>query len=157
MISAFDLRERHLAHRLSILHEFIDNRQNATRAGFNCYIDAAMITCRSLFGLLGLEIESRRERDTANPTDSGSIFKFDRFTKIRETIDQKVCIRPISTDDVRNWTDEWKTKVRRVLVAANKCVAHFDVDLEHSANADLVSEVAAFLCNEMTNRITYSD
>ena len=152
MHTAKDIRDRHLPHRTSILREYISHRQDISRDGFNCYIDAALITCRSLWGLLGVGVKSHDERDLGDPKKS--YFWFKGFQKIRNNIAAEVRIQPVTEAELDAFPERDDIKI--VLVAANKCVAHFDEELDHAATEDRVDRVANRLLHELLTRITYS-
>jgi hypothetical protein len=152
MHTAKDIRDRHLPHRMSILREYISHRKEASRDGFNCYMDAALITCRSLWGLLGIEVKSRDEHDLGDP--KRSFFWFKGFQKIRRNIASEVLIRRVTETELDAFPERDDIKI--VLVAANKCVAHFDENLDHAATEGRVDTVVKRLLNELQTRITYS-
>ena len=141
MISLERFRDAHLAHRRSILEEFIANRHSVSRDGFNCYIDSALITCRALCGLLGFEVDSRSVSDMADPTQP--TIKFNKFAAIRANLDSRIAINNVKDEKELKQIPNWE-QIIVSLNAANKCVAHFDElsDLEHRADLDTV-EMAA--------------
>src|SRR5262245_10642724 len=94
MHSPDDMRA-HLEHRSSILDAFVSERKRASRAGFNCYFDAAVITCRSLWGLLGITMSSYSETDLKNPT--ATKLSFSKFADIRKNIAPQVQITPFTS------------------------------------------------------------
>ena len=142
-----------MPHRISILREYIDNHENTSRGGFNCYIDATLITIRSLCGLLGFEADSRKVIDMADPNQS--IIKFAKFAKIRANLDPSIIIINIKNKNELESIPEWQ-EIIVALNAANKCVAHFDEfsDLEHEATPDIVAKVAKAIIREVSARIT---
>lgn len=152
MIASQRFRDAHIPHRVSILEEFIANRTKTSRNGFNCYIDATLITIRSLCGLLGFEIDSRRITDMGNPAEPA--VKFARFAKIRSNIDSSVTITPIASETELHQIPEWK-EIIISLNAANKCVAHFDEysDLEHRATPAIVEAAARAVLRELKTRV----
>lgn len=147
--------KRHLEHRLSILHEFITGRTTVSRNGINCYFDATLITCRSLFALLGLTTNSHDETDLKNPTKTKLSFSgSESFKKIRDSISPLVVIKPFSS--VGDLELPEKSQIIKVLVAANMCVAHFEKYLDHDVHESDLEIVAARLLLEISNRIQMS-
>ena len=139
-----------MSHRKSILEEYIDNRQNPTRLGFNCYIDSALITCRSLCGLLGFEVVSHNVTDMGDASQPK--VKFDKFKVIRKNLDAGIIINNIKTKEELMRVADWE-KIIICLNAANKCVAHFDEDLEHEATPEIVAIAAKAVLREVESRI----
>ena len=142
--------KRHLEHRTSILREFINGRKTVSRDGFNCYMDAALITCRSLWALLGVEANSRGETDLQNPT--GTTLRFDRFVDIRQHIDPSVMIAPFKSESQLDALPE-KQQIIKVLAAANKCVAHFHDLLDHGVREEDLEAVSRRVLDELSTRI----
>ncbi len=152
MITLERFRDAHLPHRISILEEFIANRHKTSRAGFNCYIDSTLITCRALCGLLGFEINSKSVSDMGDPTQPTVSFK--RFEDIRNNLDSRITINNVKNEKELQQIPNWK-EIIVSLNAANKCVAHFDEfsDLEHRADPDTVAIAATAVLREMNSRI----
>jgi hypothetical protein len=145
--------KRHLEHRTSILQEFITGRKAVSRNGFNCYFDATLITCRSLFALLGLTTNSRSETDLKNPTQTKLYFSdSSSFREIRDSISPLVVIRPFSSQADLDALSE-KSQIIKVLVAANMCVAHFEKHLDHAVHESELEVVAKRLLHEISDRI----
>jgi hypothetical protein len=149
MHSASDMI-RHLSHRKSILAEFVGNRKNVSRCGYNCYFDSTLITCRSLWALLGISSNSRGETDLANATDT--TLSFSGFAEIRKNIAPEVMIAEFKTNQDVDVLPE-KPQLMKVLAAANKCVAHFDNMLDHGVNDADLEMVAKRLLIELDARI----
>ena len=141
---------RHLEHRISILEEFITGRKSVSRSGFNCYFDATLITCRSLFALLGVTTTSFDETDLKNPR--ATRVSFSRFSDVRASISPLVVIRPFSSEADLDALPE-KSQIIKVLVAANMCVAHFEAYLDHGVNEDELEAVVRRLLHEVSTRI----
>jgi len=157
MHSPDDLK-RHLDHRTSILREFISGRGNVSGAGFNCYMDAALITCRSLWALLGIEANSHSETDLPNATNTKLKFSSDKDSKwnkeIRKHIAASVVITPFVSQAELTALPE-RNQIRKVLAAANKCVAHFANILDHGVLPEDLEAVARRLLEEIPKRILY--
>ncbi len=149
MHSAADMTS-HLEHRTSILREFVTNRRNVSRAGFNCYFDATLITCRSLWALLGVASNSYKETDLH--TAAGTKLSFSGFTEIRKNIAPEVTITEFKSEHELDALPE-KREIVKVLAAANKCVAHFADILHHGVNEDELERVAKRLLLELSDRI----
>ena len=152
MITLERFRDAHLRHRISILEEFITNQHKTSRAGFNCYIDSTLITCRALCGLLGFEINSKLVSDMGDPTQPTVSFK--RFKDIRSNLDSRITINNVKNEKELQQIPNWK-EIIVSLNAANKCVAHFDEfsDLEHKADPDTVAIAARAVLREMNSRV----
>ncbi len=48
----------------------MNGRSLVSRPGFNCYMDATLITCRTLWALIGVFVLSFEETDLQNPAGS---------------------------------------------------------------------------------------
>lgn len=141
----------HLEHRCSILDAYINERGRVSRNGYNCYIDATQITCRSLWALLGVTSSSYDETDLVNPTVIK--LKFTRFTEIRKHIDPSVIIREFKNDHELKALDEYDDLLR-VLAGADKCVAHFTGTLTHGVSDMVLERVARRTLSEIKDRIS---
>lgn len=151
MHSADDMKS-HLAHRTSILREFVDNRRSVSRAGFNCYFDATLITCRSLWALLGVSSQSRNETDLKSAV--GTTLSFTGFAEIRKNIAPEVGITEFKSELELDALPE-KREIVKVLAAANKCVAHFADILHHGVDENELERVAKRLLDELNKRIKF--
>ena len=152
MISLERFRDAHLPHRRSILEEFIANRHKAPRDAFNCYIDSALITCRSLCGLLGFEVYSKSVTDMGDPTQPQ--VKFKKFAAIRANVDSRVVINNVKDEKELKQIANWE-EIILSLNAANRCIAHFDEisDLEHRADPATVETAAKAILRELDLRV----
>jgi hypothetical protein len=140
----------HLEHRSSILSAFISERKQVSRAGFNCYFDATVITCRSLWGLLGITMSSRKETDLKKPTATN--LSFSEFANIRKNISPLVQVTPFSSTAEFEALPE-KDAIFKVLAAANKCVAHFEDLLHHGVDENELELVAKRTLHELSQRV----
>ncbi|MDO8540582.1 MAG: hypothetical protein Q7S40_09130 [Opitutaceae bacterium] len=159
MHSASDMRS-HLEHRKSILHEFVTNRRSVSRNGANCYFDATLITCRSLWALLGVSSNSRSETDLKTAVGTKLSFadlaarsaRDCPWLEIRANIAPEVVIEPFRSEAELDTLPE-KKEIVKVLAAANKCVAHFADILHHGVDEYELESVARRLLDEITRRI----
>jgi hypothetical protein len=148
-----DEMRQHLEHRESILREFVDNRNsaNVSRDGFNCYIDAAMITCRTMWGVLGVSLNTHNEMSLVSPISIPQL-PWKSYHKIRNQIDQSVRIDEFKSLPELQALPEYDLIVK-VLATANKCVAHFEDMLFHDLKADELEPVAKRLLMELETRV----
>jgi len=149
MHSPTDMKS-HLEHRTSILSAFISERKKVSRDGFNCYFDATVITCRSLWALLGITMSSHCETDLKKPT--ATKLSFSNFANIRKNISPLVQITPFSSDAEFDALPE-RDAIIKVLAAANKCVAHFEDLLDHGVHEDELEMVAKRVLCELSHRV----
>jgi hypothetical protein len=152
MITLERFRDAHLPHRISILEEFIANRNRTTRAGFNCYIDSTLITCRALCGLLGFETNSKSVSDMGDPKQPKVNFR--KFADIRKNLDSRITINNVKDETELRQILNWE-QIIVSLNAANKCVAHFDEysDLEHKGDPHTVEIAAKAVLREINRRV----
>ena len=135
-----------------MLEEVVANRYTTTRSGFNCYINSALITRRSLCGLVGFEIDSRKVSDMADPPQPK--IKFERFAAIRANLDLRIEINDVKDEKQLKEIANWEQIVVS-LNAANRCVAHFDelADPEHRADPETVQIAAKVILRELRSRV----
>ena len=108
--------------------------------------DGALVTVRSVFGVLGVSVNSKMESDMLNPIRNPVFCVM--------SIDPKwmVDIRYITKTEFESWPD--KIDILRCLTAANKCVAHFEPDmLDHSVDETVLDRVIERLLFEIDTRI----
>jgi hypothetical protein len=154
--TADELLGSHLAHRLSILHAYREraklehNVEEAVyRNAYNALLDAAMVTCRSLWELIGVTVPSQPEKNPANPTVGPQFKSWARY--IAPSLPVGIEVLPF--DKVQFDALPERKSVIMVLVAANKCVAHLDQYPNHGVgSAEMESAIEATL-REVPKRI----
>jgi hypothetical protein len=119
------------------------------RPVYNALLDASMVTCRSLWELLGVTVPSLSEKNPASPTVAAEFSSWIKYIKPK--------LPPgieIWKFDERQFNDlPEKKEIVLVLVAANKCVAHLDAYADHGVgDAQMDSAIEATL-REVGNRI----
>ena len=154
--TADELLGSHLGHRLSILHAYRNRAKLEERVEFaiyrnayNALLDASMVTCRSLWELIGVTVPSQPEKNPANPA-VGPQFRL-WAKNIKPILPPGIEILPF--DEAQFNALPEKKSVILVLVAANKCVAHLDQYPNHGVgDAEMESAIDATL-REIPKRI----
>jgi len=119
------------------------------RNAYNSLLDAAMVTCRSLWELLGVTVPSLPEKDTGSPTVSPEFKSWKKYIEPKLPSGVEVLAFDQSAFDA---VPE-KSAVVLVLVAANKCVAHLDAYPNHGVgDAQMEAAITATL-REVSKRI----
>jgi hypothetical protein len=107
-------------------------------------MDGAIVTCRSIWAILGVEVNSRNKPDPSSlpldpcrsPLPSGvQVKRFDfreRYSLNKSSIGREIV---------------------KVLVAGNKCVAHLDKDADHEVDKDILDRVIDRTVTEIKARI----
>lgn len=139
-------RDAHLPHRLGVIRAF-RNRTGAEPHDVYCGLkDGALITCRVLWAILGVTIDSRRETAPDSPT---VVPDFNSFPRL-----------PVGVS-VRTFTKaEFMTlpcarQIIFALVAANKCVAHIDEYPDHGVNDAILDATIDATVSEIHGRISF--
>lgn len=154
--TAEELLGSHLGHRQSILHAFRDRAKlehsvdfAVYRNAYNALLDASMVTCRSLWELIGVTISSTAEKNPGNPA---VVPQFKSWAKYIQPI-LPPGIEVIPFDQAQFDTLPERKEVILVLVAANKCVAHLDAYPNHGVgSAEMEAAIEATL-REIPKRI----
>lgn len=140
----------HLEHRIGILEAFCKKHAAVTAAfgqdAFCAMFDGALVTCRSLWALLGIMLNSRDEVTPATPTADCKTNPSNPERPVEIVVDR------ISKADFDATYP--RTSPRYVcLVAANKCVAHLDEHPNHGATASLLVDAISVTLPELEKRI----
>jgi hypothetical protein len=136
---------RHLPHRLGVLHGF-KMRAGAEPHEIHCAMkDGALITCRVLWSLLGVRVDSTDERLPSQPS---VVPHFAAFSNLPAGI---TVSRITSETDFASLPSP--EEIILVLVAANKCVAHLDAYPEHGVTADILDRVIDVTLAEIKARV----
>lgn len=108
-----------------------------------------MVTCRSLWELIGVTVPSRKEVNPANPAVE---VKFDFWKeRIRPILPDGIVITPFNGAEFDALPE--KTALILVLVAANKCVAHLDRFPDHGVGDAELEPVVGVTLREIAKRI----
>jgi hypothetical protein len=142
-----DLLERHLPHRLSVLRGFLDcPRDERAWNIYNAAKDGAMVTCRSLWHLMGVASASRDEKAPHAPlvpldaTDYPTSKSIGGVAVPQFTLSEVKAL-PLHDD------------LRLVLIAGNKCVAHLDEYPDHGVDHDVLTRVIGLTIGELKKRV----
>jgi hypothetical protein len=106
--------------------------------------DGAMVTCRVLWSLLGVVIDSRRGSEPHAPTVTP---EFKPFPKLPAGI----TVRTFSSPEFQALP--CTTDITKVLVAANKCVAHIDQYPDHGVSEEMLDRVIDVTISEIQARV----
>jgi hypothetical protein len=148
--TAQEFRDSHLPHRLAVLRGF-RNRSGSDGDAHRAMKDGAMITCRVLWSLLGVKIDSRDETAPASPKVAPSFVPFDQQGKAK--LPPGVTISPFTSESFDNLGTQ-REDIVLVLVAANKCVAHIDEYPDHGVTEDILDRVIDTTLAEIDARIS---
>jgi hypothetical protein len=147
--TADSLLGSHLEHRRSILLAYHDHRADVHRYVYNALLDAAMVTCRSLWELIGVTVPSRKEQNTGNPAVAP---EFDSWRKtIAPILPAGIEVLPFDRAQFDALPE--KQEIILVLVAANKCVAHLDAYPDHGVGEPQILPVIDVTLREIQRRI----
>jgi len=140
-----DFLDRHLAHRLGVLRGF-RMRAGTEPHEIHCAMkDGALITCRVLWSLLGVRVDSTQERLPSQPT------VVPRFTAFPDLPSGVTVTSLTSLADFHSL--QCAPEIILVLVAANKCVAHLDAYPDHGVTADILDRVIDVTLREIDARV----
>jgi len=138
----------HLEHRKSILTAF-RRRPHVDRDVYNALIDATMVTCRSLWELIGVTVPSGREKNTGSPSVAPEFKSWKKW--IQPILPAGIEVLPF---DQAQWDQlAEKKEIVMVLVAANKCVAHLDAYPDHGVGPAQLDPVIELTLREIEKRI----
>jgi hypothetical protein len=138
-------RGAHLPHRLGILRAFRD-RTGAERDEVHCGLkDGALITCRVLWAILGVKIDSRRETRPDSPSVTPDFTPFSRLPS-------GVTVRSFTSAEFDALLAS--RKITLALIAANKCVAHIDEYPNHGVDEDILDATIDATLEEIHARVS---
>ena len=111
-----------------------------------------MVTCRVLWSLLGVIIDSTREVAPHAPNVMPQFTPFERQGRHPATLPAGVSVRPFSKAEF----DALPTAqdILLVLVAANKCVAHLDEYPDHGVSEGILDRVIDTTIAEINARVS---
>ena len=140
-----DFLDRHLAHRLGVLRGF-RMRAGTEPHEIHCAMkDGALITCRVLWSLLGVRVDSTQETVPSQPT---VVPRFIAFPNLPPGV-TVASITSLADFESLPSVQE----IILVLVAANKCVAHLDAYPDHGVTADILDRVIDVTLREIDARV----
>lgn len=143
-------RDDHLPHRVAILKAFINHWRKFTERDKEIWFalkDAAMITCRAIWEILGVRTDNKEETDPANPGNVTILFqaaKVDLPSGVTVT-----SIKPLEFLQLPEAGD-----LLLVLVAANKCVAHLDEYPNNGVSEQVLGKAINSTLKEIKKRIS---
>jgi len=143
---------RHFEHRLSVLKGFLDcPREPEFRNVYNAAIDGAIVTCRSLWELMGVIVDSRKETAPHAPSVRLKAEKNPPPKQVGNlTITQ---FTETDLDQLQQSRGQLYDDLRRVLVAGNKCVAHMDEFPDHGVEHSVLERATKFTLSEVPRRV----
>ncbi|MDX2109081.1 MAG: hypothetical protein SFY80_02455 [Verrucomicrobiota bacterium] len=140
-----EFRERHLEHRKSVLRGFLNRTGSENGDCHRAMKDGAIVTCRSLWELLGVTMYSKNQEAQValmNPPRFGAAISFlEDFS-----------IQPVTELEFSKFPD--KEEVKKVMIAGNKCVAHIDEYPDHDVTEDILDQVIKRTLEQIEIRIT---
>jgi hypothetical protein len=146
-MTSADFLKRHMPHRLSVLKGFLECPQDAgSRNLYNAAKDGAIVTCRPLWKLIGVCVRSEKETSPDSPTVD-LLLDPDQSPKVIAGIS----IPKFSQADKDAL--QLREELVKVLVAANKCVAHFDTYVDHGVGHPELERVVHLTIDEIKKRI----
>jgi hypothetical protein len=114
--------------------------------------DGAMVTCRVLWSLLGVVINSTQELTPHKPAVPPQFKPFEKQGRHPAKLPMGVTVIPFSRKefDVVPCAQD----IVLVLVAANKCVAHLDEYPNHGVSEDILDRVIDTTIAELNRRVS---
>jgi hypothetical protein len=131
-----------IPHRLAVLRGFRDRCSNLHSD--TAAMDGAMVTCRSLWAILGVAVDSKNKPNPSSLSLGPCTFPLPSNVQVAR-LDAKV------RDNLDNCAIG--REIVKVLVAANKCVAHLDKDADHEVDKDILDRVIDHTVGEIKARI----
>jgi len=147
-----DLRQRHLPHRIQVLHGFRSRSGSESPEAHRAMKDGAIVTCRVLWSLLGVIIYSTDEIAPNAPTVKPCFKPFENQGKHPAKLPSGVTVRSLSEAEFTHLPSP--SEIILVLVAANKCVAHLDEYPDHSVTEDILDRVIDTTLTEISARVS---
>jgi hypothetical protein len=114
--------------------------------------DGAMVTCRVLWSLMGVIIDSTQETMTHAPTVTPKFEPFEKQGRRPTKLPAGVTIRSFSKAEFDALP--CAQDIILVLVAANKCVAHLDEYPDHGVSEDILDRVVDTTTAEINARVS---
>jgi hypothetical protein len=114
--------------------------------------DGAMVTCRVLWSLLGVIIDSTREVAPHAPKVTPCFKTFENQGRHPVKLPLGVTVRSISEAEFGRL--RVRDDIVLVLVAANKCVAHLDAYPDHGVTEDVLDRVIDTTISEIDARVS---
>ncbi len=139
-------RDAHLPHRLGVVGAFRQRTGSESHETHCALKDGALITCRVLWEILGVKIDSRSETEPHSPITGPDFVPFSKLPV-------GVNVRSFTADDFGRLP--CGQEVILVLVAANKCVAHIDEYPDHGVDEKTLDTVIDATISEIRNRVSY--
>jgi hypothetical protein len=138
-------RDAHLPHRLGILRAF-RGRTGAECHEVHCGLkDGALVTCRVLWAILGVTVDSRRETQPDSPSVTPDFTPFSRLPP-------GVTVRSFTSAEF----DALRAtrQITLALIAANKCVAHIDEYPDHGVDEGVLDATIDATLGEIHARVS---
>lgn len=150
--TASDLLHRHLPHRLAVLRGFRTRSGAESGDAHRAMKDGAIVTCRVLWSLLGVVIDSTHEAAPHAPRVRPQFKSFETQGRHPATLPTGVVVRSFSKADfdALSCPDD----IVLVLVAANKCVAHLDEYPDHGVTEEILDRVIDVTIAETDARVS---
>lgn len=136
--------EKHLAHRKMVLEGFVTRHQSDSPEAFRAKMDGTIVTCRSLWELLGVTMYS------VNISAQEALKKDPEFRSSKLNIENLKIISVTKPEFSKIPENE---DIKKVLIAGNKCVAHFDEHPDHDVTSDILDSVITRTLKEIDSRL----
>jgi len=150
--TASDFRKRHLEHRLNVLRGFRNRRLDCGVPEHCAMTDGAMVTCRVLWSLMGVVMDSTQETMPHAPSAKPGFKAFERQGRRPAKLPAGVTVHPFSEQQFYGLP--CAKDVILVLVAANKCVAHLDEYPDHGVTEGVLDRVIDTTIAEVNSRVS---